>query len=92
VSEVARAAFCRRVVELPPGAVLVYRPADWRDAIVFVTAGAVELEARGGERRRFRRGDVLCLQALHLRLLSNPGRRPARLVAVRRSTGENRER
>jgi glyoxylate utilization-related uncharacterized protein len=79
--------FVERVVELAPATALDYDPAGWRDAIVFVTAGEVELESADGERARFGRGDVLCLAACPLRVLRNPGRVPARLLAIRRATG-----
>jgi hypothetical protein len=76
--------FERRVVTVPPGAARAFDPAEWRDAIVAVERGAIELECRDGDLRGFRRGDLLSLSGLSLRALRNPGTDPAVLVAVRR--------
>ena len=71
--------------EFAAGTVLAFDAATWRDAIVFVTAGAVELEDESGRRCRFDCGAVVCLDGTCLRLLRNPDRaRPARLLAIRR--------
>jgi len=80
--------FRRRVVELAPGETLAFDAAAWIDAIVFVTAGELELECEHGERRRFSSGAVLCL-APPVRVIRNCGGDPAQLVAVsrRRRTG-----
>jgi len=67
-----------------PGRERPYHEAEWRDAIVVVERGAVEIEFLGGSRRRFARGDVLWLVGLPLRALHNRGREPALLVAVSR--------
>jgi hypothetical protein len=58
---------------------------EWRDALVVVGRGEVELEFAGGARRRFACGAVLCLARLSLRTLRNPGAEPALLVAVTRA-------
>ena len=71
--------FERRIVSVPPGGTLDYRDADWRDALVLVVRGEIEL---GGE--RFGRGSVLSLAGLQLRALHNRGEERAELVAVRR--------
>jgi hypothetical protein len=71
--------FERRIVSVPPGGALDYDEADWRDALVLVVRGEIEL---GGE--RFGRGSVLSLAALPVRALHNRGAEPAELVAVRR--------
>jgi hypothetical protein len=76
--------FDRRVVSVAPGRARDYDEADWRDALVLVVRGEIELEARGGSRRRFARGAVLSLAGLSLRALHNRGAEPAELVAVRR--------
>ena len=70
--------FERRIVSVPPGGSLGY-DADWRDALVLVVRGEIEL---GGE--RFGRGSVLSLTGLTVRALDNRGTEPAELVAVRR--------
>jgi hypothetical protein len=77
-------AFERRVVAIPPGCERAFDHEDWRDAIVVVERGAVELECSGGSRHWFGRGDVLWLSGLPLRALRNRGREPAWLVAVSR--------
>src|SRR5207247_4759405 len=48
------ARFGTRTLELAPASVLAYDAASWRDAIVVVTAGEIEVECVGGERGRFR--------------------------------------
>jgi hypothetical protein len=73
-----------RVVELPPGGERASGAAEWRDALVLVDRGEVELDCLGGSRHRFRRGAVLSLGGLPLRTLRNPGAEPAVLVAVSR--------
>jgi hypothetical protein len=81
------APFRLRLVTLPAGRAGRYDPAEWRDALVVVARGAVELRLLDGRRRRFERGSVLCLDGLPLRALVNPGRSPAVLVAVSRAPG-----
>ena len=49
---------------------------------VVVARGELELEAVGGDSRRFGRGSVLCLVGLSLRALRSRGTEPAVLVAV----------
>ena len=71
--------FERRIVSVPPGSALDYDEADWRDALVLVVRGEIEL---GGQ--TFGRGAVLSLAGLSLRALHNRGAEPAELVAVRR--------
>jgi hypothetical protein len=78
------AEFDCRAVAVEPGGVRIYNEAEWRDAIVVVGSGEIELEALGGNRQRFQCGDVLCLFGLPLRLLHNRGTEPAVLVAVSR--------
>ncbi|MFF5179641.1 hypothetical protein ACFY2Q_16605 [Micromonospora sp. NPDC000316] len=73
-----------RVVALPPGGALDYDEADWRDAIVVIEQGQVELEAVSGARQTVGCGDVLWLAALPLRALHNRGAVTALLVAVSR--------
>lgn len=77
----------RRVV-VDPGAERPFDEAEWRDAIVMIESGKLELECRSGRRCRFRRGDILWLVGMPLRALHNRGPAPAVLVAVsRRDTG-----
>ncbi|HEX6470839.1 MAG TPA: hypothetical protein VF069_17190 [Streptosporangiaceae bacterium] len=76
--------FERRTVVIAPGRTLAYDESEWRDAIVVVHRGQVELRAGGDGRRRFGRGDILWLDGLSIRGLHNPGTEPAVLVAVSR--------
>jgi quercetin dioxygenase-like cupin family protein len=73
-----------KTVVLEPGHRLAFDQADWRDAIVVVEGGALELECLGGSRERFVRGDLLWLCGLPLRALHNPGREPVVLSVVAR--------
>ena len=76
--------FVTCTVSLEPGRVVTYEPAAWRDALVFVTAGEIELECLSGATQLFRRGAILCLQRLPLRVLRNSGAVDARIVTLRR--------
>jgi quercetin dioxygenase-like cupin family protein len=77
-------AFERRVVHLEPGARLECREPPWQDALVVVLAGELDVECAGGERHRFRSGDVLTLARLSLPCVRNTGATPTRLLAIRR--------
>jgi quercetin dioxygenase-like cupin family protein len=81
-------AFETRVVTVEPGAALPYAAAQWRDALVVVERGEIELEAEAGGRRHLATGAVLWLAGLPLRALHNPGREPAVLVAVSRRAAD----
>jgi hypothetical protein len=73
-----------RVVVLVPGAERPYEESEWRDALVVLETGDIDLESVGGSRHHFRSGDVLWLSGLPLRALHNYGPEPALLVAVSR--------
>jgi quercetin dioxygenase-like cupin family protein len=75
--------FRRRVVELAPEEELSIDAGPWRDAIVFVETGEVELECVAGERRRFASGAVLCLPP-PVCSLRNSGSESALLIAISR--------
>jgi quercetin dioxygenase-like cupin family protein len=77
-------AFVLRTVVLAPGSTRTYREAEWRDALVAVTRGGVELECLSGTSYRFKRGDLVWLTGLPLRALHNRGHEPALLLAVSR--------
>jgi glyoxylate utilization-related uncharacterized protein len=82
-----------RVVSLDPGAERPFDEAEWRDALVVVEQGELEVECLGDSRHRFARGDILWLSGLPLRALHSRGRGPAVLVAVsrrRRGTWEEK--
>jgi hypothetical protein len=73
-----------RLVAVAPGRSLAYDDAQWRDALVIVGRGQIELEGLGGTLRSFERGAVLWLAGLPLRMLHNRGHQPVVLVAVAR--------
>ena len=75
--------FRKRVVELAPEEGLRIDAGPWRDAVVFVETGEVELECVAGERRRFASGAVLCFPP-PVRWLRNSGSESARLIAISR--------
>lgn len=77
-------AFEVQTVALAPGHTRPYHEADWRDALVVVERGDIELECLGGSRTRFGRGAVLWLVGLPLRALHSRGSEPALLIAVSR--------
>lgn len=76
--------FEMRVVTVAPGDTMAYREAEWRDALVVIERGLIQLQGPGGARRDFATGDVLCLVGLSLLALHNRGPGPAVLVAVSR--------
>jgi hypothetical protein len=78
------AAFRRRLVVVPPGGERAYIATEWRDALVVVERGEVELESLGGVRARFAAGAVLWLTGLPLRTLRCTSAEPAVLAAVSR--------
>jgi hypothetical protein len=73
-----------RAVAVAPGEDLAYDEAQWRDAIVLVQRGAIELRGVSGASRSFRRGDLLWLERVPLSALHNPGAEPAVLLAIAR--------
>jgi len=76
--------FDRRVVVLPPGRARAYDPGEWRDALVVVEAGAVEVEDDAGGRVRFGAGGVMTLDGVAVRALHNAGPGAAVLRVVSR--------
>jgi hypothetical protein len=74
--------FTRRIVELPALSVLDDDAFDWEGAIVFVTAGEVEIACQSGARAIFRDGDILCFARFPSFTVCNGGSEPARLLAV----------
>ena len=80
----AGAGFRRRSVVLEPGESRPSGDAEWRDAVVIVERGDVELECSAGGRRRFCGGAVLWLEGIDLRVLHNVGDGPVVLLAVSR--------
>jgi hypothetical protein len=71
-----------RTITLAPGGERPFDADEWRDALVLVERGAVELASASGASWRFAAGEMLWLDGLWLRALNNPGAEPARLVAI----------
>ena len=65
-----------------------YRSAEWRDALVVVESGELELESSDGTRWAFAAGTVLWLAGLRLRALHNPRADIALLAAISRCREE----
>jgi hypothetical protein len=80
----AAGGFERRAVVLEPGETRPFIEAEWRDALVVVVAGSIEIETRRGVRSTFIPGDVVFLTGLSVRVLRNRGRMSAVLDTVRR--------
>jgi hypothetical protein len=72
------------VVTLAPGRRRAFEAVEWRDAIVVVERGEIELESLRGGRARFARGGVMSLSGLPLRALHNCGPELAVLAVARR--------
>jgi hypothetical protein len=85
----AEAGFRRRSIVLEPGESRPSGDAEWRDALVIVERGDVELECSAGGRRRFCGGAVLWLENIDLRVLHNVGDGPVVLLAVSRRRDEH---
>ena len=77
-------AFTSRVVTIAPGRELDRRDADWRDALVVIEQGQIELAHVDGGRHCFGPGSMLWLCGVWWRSVCNPGPAPAVLVAVSR--------
>jgi hypothetical protein len=73
-----------RVLLIAPLGERRYRSEEWRDALVVVERGAVELESYDGSLWPFASGAVLWLAGLSLRALHNPWEEVAVLAAVSR--------
>ena len=76
-----------RTVRVEPGDSMPYVDAEWRDALVTVESGELELVMACGRSCFFQSGDLLWLQGLPLASLRNRGDEPAVLVAA----SQNRE-
>lgn len=76
--------FRRRTVSIPPRQCRGYEASEWRDAIVLVRRGKVDVTCSDGTVLRFGEGDLLWLTGLPVRALCNPGEGEAVLVGIRR--------
>lgn len=84
VGRVLPTGFDRRVVMILPGDVKAYVEKEWRDAIVLLEHGDLELECNLGRRRKFGAGDILWFTGMSLRAMHNVGLEPVVLIAVSR--------
>ena len=82
-------AFVQREVVLAPGAERAYVAAEWRDALVIVEQGSLEVVGFSGACRRLECGAVLWLAGLPLRALRNPGSVNTTIVAISRRSDES---
>jgi hypothetical protein len=88
-SQAPRRAFVRRQfvarhVAIAAGTELAFTAADWRDAIVVVEQGSVEVESLDGDRATFATGAMLCLDGLSMGTLRNRGPESVQLYALSR--------
>ena len=74
-----------RTVCVEPGDSMPYVDAEWRDALVTVESGELELVMACGRSCFFQSGDLLWLQGLPLAHLRNRGDQPTVLVAASRN-------
>jgi hypothetical protein len=77
--------FTRSVVTVDVGGSLSCASAAWRDALVLVASGAIDVESPDGTRFQFCTGAVLALADLAHSRLRNSGTEAASLVTIRRS-------
>ena len=74
-----------RAVTVEPGGDRIYHDGEWRDALVVIARGEIELEGRDGRRQRLTSGAVFWLAGLPLRRIHNHGAETAHLVTISRS-------
>jgi hypothetical protein len=74
-----------RTVALEPGGSLAYDEDEWRDALVTVESGEIELEMTCGRSCYFGQGDLLWFEGLPLAGLHNRGDERTVLVAAARN-------
>ena len=70
---------CRAIL-VEPGGDRIYHDPEWRDALVVVARGEIELEWRDGRRCRLASGETLRLVGLPLRWIYNDGAETAHLA------------
>ena len=69
--------FASREVTLAPGESRPHDEQEWRDSLIVVDSGEIELRCRAGGNRRFGAGAVLWFTGLDLASVHNPGPEPA---------------
>jgi hypothetical protein len=75
-----------RMVTIPAGSSLAFDEHAWRDAIVVLEAGELEVECLHGGRRSFAVGAMMWLVGLELKTLHSTGTEAVVLTAVSRRT------
>lgn len=73
-----------RIVVLAPGCEWGYDESEWRDSLLEIEQGYLDVEFCSGDVRRFTPGDVLWLAGLPVRALHNRGSAAIVLVAASR--------
>jgi hypothetical protein len=73
----------RRAVTLRSGASLRYDSNAWRDEIIIIQQGTLELQDTAGRQWPFETGSVLSLCGLPLRRLTNTGPDDAVIIAIK---------
>jgi hypothetical protein len=68
------------------GIELAVNAVDWRDSIVVVERGSLEVEGLDGNRTTFTTGAMLCLDGLPTGTLCNRGPDPVQLFALSRAS------
>ena len=76
----------RRAFTIPPRTAHAYDEAEWRDALVIVERGSVDIEGRSGRRLRLEAGALLSLTHLSIKALHNVGEEPLVLIVISRRT------
>ncbi len=80
------AGFAVRRVCVLPGTARAYQAEDWRDSLVLVATGELELVGVCGSTHTCRAGDLIYLDGLPLCLLRNRGSATTLLVALSRAS------
>ena len=74
----------RREIVISPSSSLAFDARAWRDTIVVVSCGTLDIVSTHGARARFGAGAIVCFERLSVDCLRNPGDRPLVLIAVTR--------
>ena len=80
-----RRQFVVRHVTIAAATEVAVEAADWRDAIVVVERGRLEVECGDGNRTTFTTGAILCLDGLPTGTLCNRGSNPVQLFTLSRA-------
>lgn len=78
-------AFRFHQVLIAPGHDYPYNESEWRDCLVVVKEGSIELIGSNGQGCRLENGAILWLVGLPLRAIVNPGNGTACLLTVSRA-------